>query len=134
MGIRKMDRILNAWIRELCAVKKDLDERIDKGVLQWFGHVERMERDRITKTVYVGECPGSCLVGRPRKRWIDTVMGCLRKRGLARRMVQDRSIWQEFVKVNAWGVAQEINPTLIRCHKYMKPLEDVSPFVAKPIT
>ena len=33
LGIRRMDRILNAWIRELCGMKKGLDEWIDKGVL-----------------------------------------------------------------------------------------------------
>ena len=48
------------------------DERIDEGVLRWFGHVERMENDRNVKRVYVGECTGSRSVGRPRKRWIDT--------------------------------------------------------------
>ena len=54
-----------------------------------------MENDKAAKRVYVGECAGSCLVGRPRKRWIDPVKDCLMKRGLdvrqARRMVQDRS-------------------------------------------
>ena len=48
-------------------------DRVDEGVLRWFGHVERTERDRITKRVYVGECAGSRSVGRPRKRWIDAV-------------------------------------------------------------
>ena len=48
--------------------RKGLDERIDEGVLQWFGHVERMDMDRIAKRVYVGECAGSHSVGRPRKR------------------------------------------------------------------
>ena len=33
-GIRRMDRVLNSWIRELCSVKKGLDERSDEGVLQ----------------------------------------------------------------------------------------------------
>ena len=33
LGIRRMDRVPNAWIRELCRVKKGLDERIDEGVL-----------------------------------------------------------------------------------------------------
>ena len=42
--IRRMDRVLNARVRELCGVKNDLDERIDEEVLRWFGHVERMER------------------------------------------------------------------------------------------
>ena len=53
LGIRRMDRVPNTRIRELCGVKKGLDERIDKGVLLWFVHVERMERGMITKRVYV---------------------------------------------------------------------------------
>ena len=48
--------------------RKGLDERIDEGILRWFGHVERMESDKIAKRVYVGECAGSRSVGRPRKR------------------------------------------------------------------
>ena len=95
IGIKRMDKGLNARIRELCRVKKGLDERIDEGVLQWYGYVERMEKARIAKRVYVGEGAGSRSVGRPWKRWIDTVKECLKKRGLdirhTRRMVQDRN-------------------------------------------
>ena len=94
-------------------MRSGLDERIDESVLRWFGHVEIMERDRIAKRVYVGECAGSHSVGRPRKRWIDTAKECLRKRGLdvrhARRMVQDRSEWRGFVRGNKWGVARGMN-------------------------
>ena len=72
---------------------KVVDESIDEGVLRWFGHVEKMEKERIAKRVFVGECAGSRSVGRLRKRLIYTVK--VRKRGLdvrqARRMVQDRS-------------------------------------------
>ena len=64
LDIRRMDKVPNAWIRQLCGVTKGLDEKIDKGVLQWFSHVERMENNRIAKRVYVGS--GS--VGRPWKR------------------------------------------------------------------
>ena len=32
------------------------DEMIDEGVLQWFGHVERMEKDMIAKRVYRSVC------------------------------------------------------------------------------
>ena len=45
LGIRRADRVSNARIRELCGVKKGLNERIDEGVLRWFSHVERMERN-----------------------------------------------------------------------------------------
>ena len=105
-----MDRFPNAQIKELCGVKKGVDEMIDEGVFQWFNHVEWMESDRIAKRVYVGECAGSCSVGKPWKRWTDTMKECLRKRGLdvsqARRMLQDRYEWPGFVRGNAWGVAQ----------------------------
>ena len=37
LGIRRMDRALNAQIKELCGLKKWPDERIDEGVLQWRG-------------------------------------------------------------------------------------------------
>ena len=82
LGIRRMDRVSNAQRRELCGVQKGLDERIDEGVLQWSSHVVRMANDRFAKRVYVGECAGSCSVGRPWKRWIDILKECLRKRGL----------------------------------------------------
>ena len=45
-------------------MKKGLEERIDEGVLRWFGYVERTERDEIAKRVYVGECPRTRSVGR----------------------------------------------------------------------
>ena len=61
---------------------KCADEKIDEGVLRWFGHVERMKNNMIAEKVYVGECAGSRSVGRARKRWIDTVKKFLKKRGL----------------------------------------------------
>ena len=75
---------------------------------------ERMENSSIAKRVYVGECAGSRSVGRLRKRWIDTVKDCLKKRGLdvrqVRLIVHDRRVCREFVMGNAWGVARGMNP------------------------
>ena len=59
VGIRRMDKASNAGIRQLCGMTKGLDEKIDEGVLRWFGHVERMKNDRIDKRVYVQECADS---------------------------------------------------------------------------
>ena len=50
LGIRRMDRVPNAQIRKLCGVLRGVNEKFDEGVLQWFGHVER-----IAKRVYVRE-------------------------------------------------------------------------------
>ena len=60
LGIRRVDRVPNAWIRELCGVMKGVGERV--------GHVERMEMDRIAKRGYVGVCAVSHSVGRARKK------------------------------------------------------------------
>ena len=72
-----------------------------------------MENDRIAKRVYAGECADSSSVCRTWNWWIDT-MECLKKRRFdvrhARRMVHDRSIWQGFVKGNAWGITWVMNP------------------------
>ena len=51
LGIRKMAKVPNARVRELCRVTKGVDERIDEGVLRWFGYAERMENDMIAKKV-----------------------------------------------------------------------------------
>ena len=34
LGIRRMDRVPNIQIRELCGVRKGLDERFDEGILR----------------------------------------------------------------------------------------------------
>ena len=81
-GIRRMDKVPNARIRQLCGVKKGVDEKINEGVFRSFGHMGRMENNRTAKRVYVRECAGSHSVGRPRKRWIGTVKDYLKKRGL----------------------------------------------------
>ena len=65
LGIRRMDRVPNTGIRELCKVKKGLNERIDEGIFWWFGHVKR---DRLIKRVYVGKCASNHSIDRSQKR------------------------------------------------------------------
>ena len=62
-----MDKAPNPRIRELCGVTKGMDEKF-KGVLRWFGHVERKENDRTVNRVFVEECAGSRSVSMPLKR------------------------------------------------------------------
>ena len=56
LGMRKMGKVPNAWIRDLYGETKGVDEVIDEGVLRQFDHVERIKNDRIAKRVYVGVC------------------------------------------------------------------------------
>ena len=39
VGIRRLEKAPNAWIRESCGVTKGMDERNNEGVLRWLGHV-----------------------------------------------------------------------------------------------
>ena len=59
LGIRKMDKFPNAWIKEFCGVTKGV-ERIN---------------ERIGERFYVG-----VYAGRLQKRGIDTMKDCLKKR------------------------------------------------------
>ena len=43
LGIRRMDIVPNARIRQSCRVTKGVDEKIDEDVLRWYDHVERRE-------------------------------------------------------------------------------------------
>ena len=52
--IRRMDRVLNVPIRELCGVTKGVDERIEESFLRWFGHIERKGNYRIPIRVFEG--------------------------------------------------------------------------------
>ena len=45
-GIRRVDRVRNAIIRERCGCELSLLERIERNVLKWFRHVERKGKER----------------------------------------------------------------------------------------
>ena len=42
LGVRRLDRIPNVQMREICVVTKQGDERIDENVLRWFGYNEKI--------------------------------------------------------------------------------------------
>ena len=70
--------------------------------MRWFGHVERMESESLTKRVYVSEVDGDRGRGRPRLRWRDGVEKYIREGGLSwgegRQMTGDRGTWRRFVR------------------------------------
>ncbi len=54
---------------------------MQRNILKWFGHVERMESKRLTKRVYDSEVEGVRGRSRPRSRRRDGVGRYLRKGG-----------------------------------------------------
>ena len=54
-GVTRRDRVRNEEIRRRCGLQRSLSERGEAAVLRWFGHVERMEGERLMKKIYRAE-------------------------------------------------------------------------------
>ena len=100
-GLRIIDRVPNVEIRR-CKKNVSVSQRIDQGMLRWFGHVERMGDERMAKRVYDSDVRGFRRLGRPRKCWMDGMKEVLARKGLniqeAKVSVQDRNEW-----CSLWG-------------------------------
>ena len=64
----RRDRVRNEEIRRRCGLQRNLSERGDAALLRWFGHIERMEGERLVKKNYRAEVEGNREKGRPRRR------------------------------------------------------------------
>nr|CAD7449772.1 unnamed protein product [Timema bartmani] len=61
-----MNRVSNEWVLKECGLKGNPICQCDISVLRWFGDVERMSVDRVSKRIYEGDRRAgvrSCLVG-----------------------------------------------------------------------
>ena len=63
-GIRRVDRVRNAIIKERCGCELSVLQRIERNVLKWFGHVGRMGEERLVKRVYQANVEGNSRRGR----------------------------------------------------------------------
>ena len=52
------NRLRNVEVRERVGVKEEMSKRVDQKVLKWFGYVQRMGDERLTKKVYNSEVVG----------------------------------------------------------------------------
>ncbi len=71
-----MDRVRNEEVR-----RQDVRE-ISKRVLSWYGHVVRMNEERLTKREGKAGVSGMNLRGRPRRGWLEGVERALGLRGM----------------------------------------------------
>jgi hypothetical protein len=68
--------------------------------LSWLGHVERMNGERVAKTIYKWKPYAKRPKGRPRVRWEDDVRKELRKMGVNnwKQRTQERKKWKEIIE------------------------------------
>ena len=72
-GVSRLDRVRNEVVRARTGVRRELAARVDMNVLRWFGHVERMDNERLLKNVMNAKVDGRSARGRPRFGWMDGV-------------------------------------------------------------
>ena len=103
VGVTRWDRLRNEEVRRRAGVMKELSVKADERLLGWFGHVERMSDERMTKKVMKARVDGRAVRGRPRFGWMDGVKGALRERGMTVEQGKEiacvRSEWRKIVKV-----------------------------------
>ena len=99
--VRRVDRIRNITLREMCGWNKGLVVRAEQGILRWFGHVVRMDKERLVKKVFGSSIVGTRARGRPKWRWLDGVSDILGNRGLSldegMMVARDRDAWKGVV-------------------------------------
>merc|ERR1712002_284618 len=101
-GLRKIDRVPNVEIQRMFGKNVSVSERMDQGVLRWFGHVESMGNERLVKRVYDSEVRVARRRGRPRKSRMNGMNETLVRKGLniqeARDSVQERNGWRSICR------------------------------------
>ena len=100
-GVFRLDRVKNEVVRARTGVRKELTTRVDMNALRWFGYVERMDNDRLTKKVMNVKVEERSTRGRPRFGWMNGVKRALNDRRMdmreASEHVRNRNEWQMIV-------------------------------------
>ena len=87
-----MYRIRNERIRGTTKVG-EISKKVQESRSKWYGHVSRREDDYVGKRVMGMEVPGKRRRGRPKRRWLGSIMNDLSERGLSED-AQDRPRWR----------------------------------------
>ncbi len=93
-GVTQVDQVRNDEVWRT-GVAKTLAEQAEQGVLQWFGHVERIEEEHLVKKTTRSDMRGVRPRGRLQMGWLDSVKRALSARGMSvkqgRMVVHDRN-------------------------------------------
>ena len=76
-------------------VVRSLLEDIKTKQLQLYGHVQRMEEERLPKEVMKWNTPGRRKRGKPKLTWAEGIRGLLGEKGLMEEDWNDRDNWRK---------------------------------------
>ena len=96
-GVSQLNWVRNEVVRARTGVRRELAARVDKNVLRCFGHVERMDNERLLKKVMNAKVDGRSTRGRPRFGWMEGVKRALNDKRMdvreANECARNRSEW-----------------------------------------
>lgn len=106
VGKTKRDKIRNQTIRTSLDIQP-LQDRVYQAQLRWFGHLNRMDDQRIAKRAWEARLGGldrNRPRGRPRKTWDDSIQELLKNRKVtwerAKKMSLNRKEWRALCKTS----------------------------------
>ena len=101
--VRWQDRITNEEVGRRFGVE-NLEQRLRRMRLRWFGHVKRRSENSILRRVMELEVEGRSPVGRPKKTWSKVVEEDMRKLNITEDMAEERKQWMQLIPRPTPGV------------------------------
>ena len=83
LGLTLLDRIRNEYIRERMSAENTIMDVIGEKQLKWYGHLRRMNEERMPLKVWNWIPANRNKRGRPRKKWISNVHIQMESKGLS---------------------------------------------------
>ncbi len=101
-GVTRRDKIRNVDIRKELGITTDIVQKIQARRLRYYGHVTRMQAERLPNIALFGRVHGKRKRGRPQERWIDNIREDAEEMGLnmveaCRLAASDRNRWRSSV-------------------------------------
>lgn len=88
------DHVRNEDIRERMTATYTIIDTINEKQLKWYGHLRRMNEERIPQKIWNWTPQKRNKRGRPRKKWINNIHKEMEKRGLREGDWKDRDGWR----------------------------------------
>ncbi|KAJ4430060.1 hypothetical protein ANN_22269 [Periplaneta americana] len=95
----RFERRRNEDVRQLMEMEESVFERIERRTLQWYGHVNRMDCERLPKTFLHWSPSGRRKCGQPRASWKSDVVQMMKQHNLKEEDWQDSEVWKMGVQV-----------------------------------
>ena len=96
-GISLLEKYTSEEIRKACGII-EIKLKVREARMRWYGHVFRREEDHDLRRVVDYKVQRRRPIGRPKIRWMETVEKDIRRLGLQKEMVLQRSFWKSVVR------------------------------------